>query len=340
VKWPLLRFFAACAVALAFLAPRASADILPPGQHSGTPKVWPRLGWHVTNFTPLQFDGPIIDLTAGTHGDVWFGAGSSLEHIDRQRNMSVAHMPYSDWMVSGISVVGDEVWFSAGQSGKLGILDDAGRVRFVQAVPRPFNPDLLDVVANQDGEAWFVDSGRSSIGYRSSSGRLVEKPFPHNVVPTHMRHCMGRLWATAGSLYSIDDDLRPRPISLGLAPEYSAQSLACDVFDRLWVFATDGEDGTLVRIDSRGGRKQTTISNARGGTIGADLTGGVWVVPATQLWPGLLLLHFGSELTMTRRYLQTEIDGGGSVVEDANDRLWLAMNDGNSPLAVTELDTR
>ncbi|HLJ83687.1 MAG TPA: hypothetical protein VKT51_05895 [Candidatus Eremiobacteraceae bacterium] len=319
------------------------ADGLPPGQHTATAKYWPKLGWHVVNYTPFQFDRHIVDLTAGGHGDVWFGVGSSIEHIDGNRDMSVTRMPHEEWIVSGISVVGKNVWFSAGQSGKFGILDDSGVPRFVQAVPRRFNPDLRDVVANNDGETWFVDYGRSSIGYRSASGRLVENPFPRDTSPVRMQHCMGKLWVvsvgSSGGLSVIDDNLRPQRLVLGKLPGYAVDDIACDSLNRLWILRTNYRTAAIERLDSGANSELAPVFDSEGGSIASDLAGGIWMTTETQHWSGPII-HIDSDLAQTRHYLPTEIEGGDSILADANGRIWLAMNGGGAPIAVTEIDTR
>ncbi len=324
----------------------AMADGLPPGQHTATPKYWPRLGWHVANYTPFQFDGRVRSLTAGTNGDIWFGVGSSLEHIDSHRNMSVTRMPYSQWTVSGISVVGKDVWFSAGQSGKLGILDGTGNLRFVQAVPRRFNPDIWDVIANNDGEAWFVDYGRLSIGYRSATGRLVENPFPPEANPIRLAHCMGRLWVvavmsanTSSGLFTLDDDLRPQPFFLDLPRGYTVRDISCDRSDRLWMIESDYTSASVIRFDGGGNFKRLTIGQAGGGSLTPDLAGGLWVTPAVRAYLGVLL-HVGPDMALMRRVLPAEIEDGDPVLADSDSRLWIAVNGGGFPIAVTELDTR
>jgi hypothetical protein len=343
----LLYSLAIAAIAtIAFSDTASTADGLPRGQHTATPKYWPKFGWHVTNYTPIEsrVDLPIVALTAGTDGDLWYGVAASLEHIDRDKRITSVTMPHQEWTVSGISVVGRDIWFSTGQSGKIGVIDNDGTPRFVQAVARRFNPDIWDLIGNEAGEVWFVDAGRSSIGYRSASGRVVENPFPPDDNPVHMAHCMGKLWVvTAGSsryMYSIDDDLRPHPFFFDQPRGYHVQDAVCDSIDRLWLVVSNYQSSRITRFDAVGRQETVDVPDAGGGELASDYGGGVWFSPDTRMWPGLPLIHLNRDMEMTRRILPVEIDGGNPITADAEGRIWLAVDGGDSPIAVTELDTR
>lgn len=328
---------------------------LPAGQHTLVPKVWSEGPWHVTNYSPSEFHGPIGSLTPGTHNDLWFSVGPSIAHIDSQRKLTTIRMPEDRWVVSGIAIAHRQIWFSAGQSGKVGIVDLAGRVRFLQVVPRRDFPDLRDLIINSAGEMWFIDYGRSSIGYRSSAGRVVENPFApasakvaeipyaERVFPTRMMHCMGKIWvSTFGQkglgLYVIDENLRPQPFFIELPKAGETFDMECDTSDRLWLSVTDYRNGLVYRFDAGGHFKKIPLAGFNGGSLASDREGGVWLMSDYGFHPGIRLYHIDRHSAVTTRTVPTAVFGRTSIAFDANRRLWLGLNDGGSPLAVTELD--
>jgi len=178
---------------------------LPPGQHTSAPKYWSGIDRAVTNYTPFQLDYRIENLTPTADGGLWFSVGSSIQRIDPDGSLTPFVMPHNLWRVSGITQVRQTTWFSAGQSGKVAVIDARRRIRFIQVVPRRFFPDIRDIVVNGAGEMWFLDEGRRSIGYRSSSGRVVENPIPQADWVSRMQHCMGRLWLLVWYPATVDD---------------------------------------------------------------------------------------------------------------------------------------
>jgi hypothetical protein len=329
---------------------------LPPGQHTATPKFWSEGPWRVTNYTPFELDFRIGSLTPGLDHDLWFSEGSSIEHIDSQRSTSTIPMPEPQWIVSGIAIADRQVWFTAGQSGRVGIVDTNGHARFIQVVARRNNPDLRDLFVNHAGELWFLDIGRSSIGYRSSSGRVVENPFAvpagsdttqiynRQVYLLRMAHCMGKFWvvernATASELEVIDENLRPHPFFIDHPKLAQLVDLACDSDDRLWLAFTDYRQGmTVEHFDAAGRFKKAFIAGFEGGNIAVDRSGGMWLIGLYNRRPRQTLLHFNSRGVMTTRILPVDAYAQLPIVEDMDQRLWLGINYGGSPIAVTELE--
>jgi hypothetical protein len=322
-------------------ASASSADGLPPGQHSAHPKYWPQISKSVINFTPLQFDLAIRNLTPGPSRDLWFSVGSSIEHIDADNKTTSITLPYPQWRVSGIALLQDSVVFTAGQSGKIGIITP-GAVRYIQIVPRQDFPDLRDLIVNDRGEMWFIDAGRRSIGYRSASGRVVEHPFPDNAFPVRLRHCMGKLWVVAinafkgGALYVIDEDLKPQPYLPIVPKPNQASDIACDRMDRLWVVSYYGASTLTVRFDAHGNLKQY---DGIGGNISPDPTDGIWTW-ANRSTGGVTLLHVAAD-SAKRSYALPIPYYLASDIAIAPDRtIWLAINAAGSPVAVTKLYSR
>ncbi len=162
----------ACGALVEAPARAAAVGGLPPGQHAAHAKYWPRLQRWVTNFTPLSFHLGITNLTPGFERDLWFSVGEALEHIDRNGRMTQYRMPYSLWRISGIARGPDgRIWFSAGQSGRIGTVDRAGKLRMEQLVPRRHFPDIRELVVTPSGDLWFSDFGRASIGHRTPNHR-------------------------------------------------------------------------------------------------------------------------------------------------------------------------
>jgi hypothetical protein len=342
---------------IAMSCAHAATAGLPPGQHTATPKLWSEGPWRVTNYSPLEFNYRIDSLTPGTDHDLWFSIGSSIDHIDAQRTMTAIRMPEPQWIVSGITIANRQVWFSAGQSGKVGLVGSDGQPSFFQAVPRRDFPDLRDIFVNSAGDMWFVDAGRSSIGYRSASGRVVENPFnitPETVVesqygtrvyPERMAHCMGKFWVAArdsmrSELYVIDENLRPQPYFVNRPAHTEVYDIACDSADRLWLDLVDYRTGSTVeRFDKGGHFKTIFLSGFAGGELTPDQSGGVWLTGLFNRGPLQSLIHIDRQSAITKRTLPTTPAYGQWPIADASDgTLWLGVTYGNSPIAVTELE--
>ncbi len=333
-----VRLVAAFAVLLA-LPFRALAEGLPPGHHTAHPKHWAEVPAYVTNFTPLQFDYHIDDLTPDRDQGLWFSVGSSMEHIDARDDLTSIPMPFWQWRVSGIALTSDGIVFSAGQSGKLGFVRRAaGPVEYVQAVPRRDFPDLSDLVTNDRGEIWFLDRGRSSIGYRAADGRVVEHPFPDMAYPIRMRHCMGRLWVvavrTSGSgLYFIDKDLHPVPYLSVVSGRMQVEDIACDSKERLWLSSYDVGRTSTVRFDGLGNRKEY---DGLSGAMAPDPEGGMWILGREAGD----LIHVAANSARQTIHLPATFYAESVVSEDLAGRLWIGKNDAGSPVAVTRIDPK
>jgi len=319
----------------------ARSQGLPPGHHTSPPKSWKSITASVVNFTPFQFNYRIENLTPGPNHDLWFSAGSSVEHIDAQDSMSEIPMPYSQWTIGGIAVTTTGVVFTIGQSGKVGIIDSGGSVRYVQVVPRKDFPDLRDLVVDGGGEMWFVDLGRKSIGYRAPDGRVVEHPFPDNTYPIQMRHCMGRLWVvainpTAGTeLFFIGDNLRPIPYPSVVRKPMQIEAMACDVSDRLWLSTGYGATISTLWFDRSGHHKEI---GGIGNAIAPDLVGGIWAQGPQQYGWRLMLIHVAANGARRDVTLPASIPVGHDLVVDGDGTMWLAVDYGGSPVAVTRIE--
>jgi hypothetical protein len=336
---------------------RAASAGLPPGQHTAARKLWSNGPWRVTNYTPLEINYRIDSLTPGTDHDLWFSLGSSIEHIDAQRAMMAIRLPEPQWIVSGIAIANGQVWFSAGQSGKVGLVEADDHVRFNQVVPRRDFPDLRDLFVNSAGDMWFIDAGRASIGYRSAAGRVVENPFsitPQTAVerqygtrvyPERMAHCMGKFWVAArdsmrSELYVIDENLRPQPYFVNRPPRTEVYDIACDSADRLWLYMVDYQTGsTLERFDRGGHLKTIFIPGFAGGQLTPDHSGGIWLSGIFNRGPLQSLIHIDRQSAIRTRTLPTTPAYGQWPIADASDgTMWLGITYGDSPIAVTELE--
>ena len=271
--------------------------------------------------------------------------------------MTAIRMPEPQWIVSGIAIANRQVWISAGQSGKIGHVDADGHMRFIQVVPRRDFPDLRDLYVNSAGEMWFIDFGRSSIGYRSTSGRVVENPFSmtaETVVekqygtrasPERMAHCMGKFWVAArdsmrSELDVIDENLRPQPYFVNRPAHTEVYDIACDSADRLWIYLTDYRTGsTIQRFDKGGHFKSIVLDGFAGGDLTPDRLGGMWLTGVFNREPLQTLVHIDRQSAITTHRLPTTPSYGQWPIAAASDgTLWLGITYGNSPIAVTELE--
>ena len=163
-----------------------------PGQHSERPKYWAAVHRWVTNYSPYSFSGRISALTGDGNGGVWFGVNSSLEHIDAGGRMSQYVMPEWLWEIYGFARdPSGRLWFSLGQSGRIGTIRSDGNLQTRIVVPRRFFPDIRDIAFDANGTLWFTDFGRRSVGMLTSGGNLREEPL-NDPYATHIALKNGR----------------------------------------------------------------------------------------------------------------------------------------------------
>jgi hypothetical protein len=314
---------------------------LAPGQHTAWPKYWPQVDRYVTNYTPYELDYRIENLVPDNDAGLWFSTGQSIEHIDRHGRMESFSMPSTYWIVSSIVMHGDKVLFSAGQSGKVGVINRDNELKFTQVVPRRYFPSLRDLVVNRAGEMWFLDVGRKSYGYRSAAGRVVEKPLPENMYPQKMQHCMGRLWVSANALnaqggkFGVIDNrfkIRWHQLSSYTPADVFVRDMICDRQDRLWLVLAARNATWIARLD----REFTPFFGvATPSQIAPASDGGIWITSWYTPRGRATLAHIDGSGHVSSLQLPTE--NWLDTLADANGTLWLAMNESGSPIAVTRL---
>lgn len=334
----------------------ARASGLPPGAHTVPPKYFPAAGRYITNYTPLSFDYSLANLTPDGALGLWYSVGPSIQHLNSVGAIKRYAMPHAQWHVSGIARVGTETWFTAGQSGKIGIIDSTGTLTFAQVVPRANFPDLRDLVVNNAREMWFVDAGRSSIGYRSAGGRVVEVPLPDGGYPVKMRRCAGRLWVLANTtgavrLEVVGEDLRVRSYRPALFRYTYANDIACDSEDRLWMtlrrfsprkehsFARRPPESLVMRVE-RSGITTFNIEQNVDGALASDGAAGMWLTSSGGLLHDLTLLHVGNDGRTLARELRFGPYAGSPIIQAPDGTLWMGITAGNSPIAITALRRR
>jgi len=266
---------------LAFVSAAARADIPPPGSHSVLAKYWDSIDRWVTNYSPYSYSMPIADLISDNDGGVWFGVGPSLEHIDRGGRMSQRNMPEYLWDIFGFARdPGGRLWFSLGQSGRIGTIDPDGSLRTRVIVPRRFDPDIHEIAFDPDGILWFRDYGRGSIGRVSPDGDLLEIPIADRY-ETRFTLC-GRhpyistfRWDTdIGEIKSVD----PRTLSIRTVKEraqrrYPICGKSGWSSGRSWLdHAIKRRDGTIA-VQSYG----LPIGYAEIAAVAASPNGDLWV---------------------------------------------------------------
>jgi len=236
----------------------ARAKIPPPGTH-GVSKYWTEADADVTNFSPFAFNAAIGALTPGKHGGIWFGLGQTLEHIDRRghmRNYQVSNEWL--WEVSGISYDGSgHLWFSLGQSGRIGTIDAHGETHTEVLVARRYFSDIRAIEFDSLGTLWFQDVGRRSVGRRTRSGHVKEIPVPRGDYPTSLEICNSRVWVAArgrqsNAIYFVRGNLHSlQRVKIQLPS--GIVSIACDAQGTLW-FADAAYQAlsTVGYIDRRG----------------------------------------------------------------------------------------
>lgn len=331
----------------------ASAAGLPPGEHSKTPKLWERVGKHVVNYTPRDFGGRIHALTA--RGDeLWFALGNTLEHIERSGRLTSFPMPAPQWQVGGIAAgPANTVWFSAGQSGRIGFVDAAGHYHFQQLVARRFFPDIRDIAPMAGGDLWFLDLGRASFGHRTPSGRVYERHVTGpQANPSHLAACGGKIWVSSttpfglGNFGTLDARARVRPYQLPIMQRGWIEALACDRRQRLWFTYVTPYDREQQRqhafvgyVDASGKAGFLSGDFSGAGALAAANDGGLWLSVFAGYRPGAsprpTLMHVDRNAQRWKRELPTVPPYSMAVTTDGS--LWLDDNEAGSPIAVTRL---
>lgn len=205
-----------------------------PGQHSEHPKYWAAVHRWVTNYSPYSYSGRISALTGDGKGGVWFGINSSLEHIDAGGRMSQYVMPEWLWEIYGFARDGTgRLWFSLGQSGRIGTIRSDGSLQTRVVVPRRFFPDIRDIAFDADGALWFTDFGRRSVGVLSSGGILREEPL-NDPYATHVVLQNGRPYLAYHALGALSGQMQPlSPRTLKPSGRLTDLSLGPEWLDRL-----------------------------------------------------------------------------------------------------------
>lgn len=269
------------AIALFFASSPAVADFPPPGAHSPHAKYWPTAKRWVTNFSPFSFEGHVVGLTPDGYGGVWFGIGSTIEHISRDGSMQNYPLPEWLWQVSGVARDGaGRLWFSLGQSGRIATIDRNNHIRTVVVVARKHWPDIRSLAFAPDGALWFWDYGRQSIGRRDEDGRVLERPMPDGEFATGMARCGSTTFASAqgprgNTIYSVDAKLRFA--SVYALPLGADVSMACDGNGRLW-FAINSRGKPENGYIDRAGAAHVEYSNLLAESAMPAQDGGVWFI--------------------------------------------------------------
>jgi hypothetical protein len=325
------------------------ADIPLPGTH-GSPKRW-QIGITVTNFSPFAFDGPIVALTPDKRGGVWFGLGRTLEHIDATGKMQNFEAS-SEWLwqIGGIAYdPSGRLWFSLGQSGRVGTIDSHGRLQTRILVARDDFPDIRTIAFDAKGTLWFQDVGRRSIGRRLVDGSVREIPLPDkgylNPLSTgDLTICNSQIWIAASSnhlradgsysappyvaLYAVQGDLHAlRRVHTWTHEGHS--SIACDSQGNLWfTHASSTVWASLAGfIDRRNGVHEQRVDDQYQ-RVFAGWNGSIWFAgydSRQRLWstPRFLLTrqigdHTVEWMLPIRAYT-------GSLTTTADGTVWLSV---------------
>lgn len=274
-----------------FATASASADFPPPGHHSIKPKYWPAAKLHVVNYSPYDYSTRINSMLEDRNGNgIWFTEGATVERIRADGSMQIFRASADDWLWTAYSLTYDRrgrLWFSLGQSGRIGTLDSAGHLRTRILVPRRDFPDIRDIAFASDGSLWFSDVGRNSIGRRYPDGTTREVPVPNlsrqypRAWPVHLTLCGERAYVAANSagdsyVFRVSSDLATFvPVSIQHRTRWA--NIACDHQGRLWLSDADSgrEDVTAGTIDAAG-RTRTWSPDIEGADMKPDPVEGMW----------------------------------------------------------------
>ncbi len=344
-----MRTLLRCTVFVALIMAAAGISIgegLPPGEHSAHPKYWRVLNRSVTNYTPLELNYRIENLTVALDGALWFSVGSSIQRIDMSGRITQNVMPYDLWRVSGITQVGSNIWFSAGQSGKVGKIDAQGELTFLQIVPRRYFPDIRDLVVNREGEMWFVDLGRRSIGHRSTSGRVVEHPMPGGAQPGRMQQCMGRLWVVADTpatsrLAVINSNFYAQWYPSSELPQRAIISgISCDSANNLWLTLNDryrSPTAHAARVAPDGSVKLFQFPSSWAGDVACGGSEDAWISVSISDAYAQGLVHIDKNGLVHTYAFPSQSSSPGSIAVGLDGSIWLSIENGNSPLSIAHL---
>lgn len=321
----------------------ALADIPLPGQHSARAKFWPSVRRWVVNFSPYAFNGPIVGLHSDGAGGAWFGVGQTVEHITADgRVANYVASTESLWQVRSITTdTAGRIWFSLGQSGRIGTIDRSGRVQTSVLVPRRYNPDIRDITFDRAGTLWFSDVGRRSVGRKTLGLPVEEIALPDAGIPLQVLSCAGRVLVTswnsngASHMYALATDRAALRITASEERNYGR--LACDTRGATW-FASPSNAGYF----DTAGRPQTRRAAFVTTAVAPAANGGVWFAG----YRGELSINLEHRLYLQRvderKAAQTvtlPIDygdlGGFSVANDGT--IWVAIGGGNEAYSVVRL---
>lgn len=256
------------------------ADVPAPGQHSIKPKYWRSARRWVVNFSPYTFDAPIADLTPDGKDGLWFALGQTLEDISCDGSMQNYAVSEPLWQISSLARDRDgRLWFSLGQSGRVGILSSKKKIDTQVIVPRRDFPDIRAIAFGPDGSLWFEDVGRRSVGRRTRNGVTSEIPLPNGEYPTAFAYCASRVWVVGLSrfgetLYVADADFNrfhTRTTWRGIG------GLACGRGGALWFTRAAYAARPLTEgyIDHRG-RVHETGGGLIDESVSGDAVDGAW----------------------------------------------------------------
>jgi streptogramin lyase len=270
----------ALAISFSLAANVARADIPPGGTH-GVSKSWPAARATATNFSPFVGDH-IRNLTPDQQGGLWFSDAGTLEHVDRSGAMR-NYVITQEWLWYPMGITRDttgRLWFSLGQSGRIGMLDKLGRVQTQKLVARANFPDIRDIAFDRQGVLWFNDFGRRSVGRRTAQGRVKEIPVPGGAYPLGLTICNSKMWVVAkgnggDALYTVRGDLR----SLQPARTWRNSgnlTIACDARGVLWYAHSPYQDSAVEGSVDRENAVHEEATRFRYEQVHGGWNGSIW----------------------------------------------------------------
>lgn len=343
-----VRNFAIVAVALlaSAMSVPSLASIPAPGTH-GVSKIWPAIRATAINFSPFSFDAHIVALSPDGSGGVWFGLGETLEHIDRFGAMHNYDTRQSWlWQISGLARdPAGRLWFSLGQSGRIGTFDNHGALQTRIVVARKFFPDIHQIIFGGDGTLWFQDFGRLAVGERTPNGRLREMPLPDGGTPSAIARCDHKLWiATSGraydAIYTVTGNLRSLH-RVAMLRRPGRISIACSLAGNLWFAHVPSQDNTTSSgyIDARGVVHAYGVG-LQSGTVHRGGDGSIWFAgfraSSPREWTSarLVLIRLAPKHDHAWT-LPVPFDAFDDSLTSSGGAVWLSCNNPDSVLKVT-----
>ena len=240
---------------------------------------------------PNQEANPNV-ITAGPDGNIWFSEYASIFDASTNSVTSVAR-------VAKITPAGQVTEY-----------DLPG-----------LTSEIFGITAGPDGNVWFTDYGRSSVGVITPDGHITEYPTPTNVPGTAgiVTGRDGNLWfiERAGKIGTCTRGGQITEQPLGSTADPGELALGSD--GNFWF--TQGFNHALGRITPSGVTTEFMPSMAIGGVSVADIAAG----PDGNLWFTEILAV--GRITTSGAITEFPVSGATTIAAGPDGNVWFIQND-------------